>query len=360
MSCSIVISVNIAKPWNQGQIRPPLPAEHDLSYLARANGVQEDQARRQRGQAMAQFVGNPHIAAATKKDYMLQLKPIQATFPEPLPPYLPRSSKLPASLPPATDFNSANAGRFSLGLRGMRRDLRSAGSRAQHLVQAIEAELLCWLDAISVELNPDDARSIDYSTKHPIANIDSIFEVARTSHQLIWHIPEDAFARYVVHCCARFHNVVSFSKESSGSRLTFLLRPNVTRPNRQATAALDTPPTTDLDNSSRFDSDSELNCLVASDSPMQSPSFPATRASEPVITSQTSTNDPLMATLGLLLEIQRPTPMPTSLHRRTLWIIIIPSIPCPLGQSLTILTVPWRPSPSYFQAQFDTLAVPPL
>jgi len=58
---------------------------------------------------------------------------------------------------------------------------------------------------------------------------------------------DDAFVRYVVHCCARYHNIVSFSKEVQSRRLTYLLRPNVTRPDFYARSTLDTPPVTDLD-----------------------------------------------------------------------------------------------------------------
>lgn len=51
-------------------------------------------------------------------------------------------------------------------------------------------------------------------------------------------------------------------KEVSGLRLTYLLRPNVVQPDHQAAASLDTPPVTDLDDSSHFDSDSELASVL--------------------------------------------------------------------------------------------------
>ena len=38
-----------------------------------------------------------------------------------------------------------------------------------------------------------------------------IVELSRSPLQLIWSVADDAFARYVVHCCARYHQVVSFS-----------------------------------------------------------------------------------------------------------------------------------------------------
>jgi hypothetical protein len=51
---------------------------------------------------------------------------------------------------------------------------------------------------------------------------------------------------------------VSFSKEVSGQRLTYLLRPNVNYPEYHATIGVDTPPATDLDLSSQLDTDSEF------------------------------------------------------------------------------------------------------
>ncbi|PCH43368.1 hypothetical protein WOLCODRAFT_164382 [Wolfiporia cocos MD-104 SS10] len=62
-------------------------------------------------------------------------------------------------------------------------------------------------------------------------------------------VPDDAFARYVVHCCARLHGVVSFSKDDPLHRLTHHLRPNVTQPThvraaRRAAPVPDTPPPT--------------------------------------------------------------------------------------------------------------------
>lgn len=46
-------------------------------------------------------------------------------------------------------------------------------------------------------------------------------------------------------------------KGASDERLTYLLRPNVTRPSKHVTAALETPPVTDLD-SSTFEYESDL------------------------------------------------------------------------------------------------------
>jgi len=114
-----------------------------------------------------------------------------------------------------------------------------------------------------------------------VAGLEDVREVERSPQRLVWWIENDTWARYVVHCCARYHNVVSFStfhrflsalsfllrwilsdahaiplsgKDTPTHRLTHILRPNATRPDTAARAALATPPTTDGDFSS-YDSD---------------------------------------------------------------------------------------------------------
>ena len=57
-------------------------------------------------------------------------------------------------------------------------------------------------------------------------------------------------------------------KGSSDNRLTYLLRPNVTRPDRRATAALDTPPATDY--SSNPDTDDNLDSDFISERGLES------------------------------------------------------------------------------------------
>ena len=48
-------------------------------------------------------------------------------------------------------------------------------------------------------------------------------------------------------------------KGNADNRLTYLLRPNVTHPDRRGPAALDTPPITDVDYSSNADTDNNLD-----------------------------------------------------------------------------------------------------
>ncbi|TFK53654.1 hypothetical protein OE88DRAFT_1696678 [Heliocybe sulcata] len=207
----------------------------------------------------ARFTGNPHIVLATRKDLSLPTPYISPTFPEPLPAYLSRNTAVPASPLPSHNPLSANAGRFSLSLKGMRRDLRKAGGRAQYLVSVLEDEIADWLENGGVmTASQIDMESGMEMPGAPVGGIESIREVSRTPLELVWAIGDDSFARYVVHCCARYHEVVSFSKYTSGQRLTHLLRPNVTRPDHVAKACMDTPPVTDL-SASDISSDFEFS-----------------------------------------------------------------------------------------------------
>lgn len=222
----------------------------------------------------------------TKKDYDLQHQVARTSFREPLPSFIHRSAPAPSRRKPSPHGPSADAGRFSLSLKGMRRDLRKAGGRAEKLVSDVEGAILDWLQR-EVTLLPTDGllpRDMEFPGT-PIGSSALIREVLQTPFQLIWCTDGDPFARYIVHCCARYHNIVSFSvcgfshiqsallkldetfegKDQSGKRLTFLLRPQgISRPNAESSAAVApfTPPATDLEYSSNADSDSELASLL--------------------------------------------------------------------------------------------------
>ncbi|KDQ55845.1 hypothetical protein JAAARDRAFT_37269 [Jaapia argillacea MUCL 33604] len=235
---------------------------HLRSEVPRAQGTGESSATKKktrddkegkrwiRRKENARFTDNPHIVLATKKDFSLTVPTPRSTFPEPLPHYLSRNTKLGNVATPTTDPISANAGRFSLSIKGMRRDLKKSGPRGEYLVSVIEAEMVNWLSEGGVLLSPDanitDRTGATEDSTTLVGGLDTIKEVSRTPLQLVWEISDDPFARYVVHCCARYHEVVSFSKDTTGQRLTYLLRPNVTRPDRLAQTSLDTPPVTDL------------------------------------------------------------------------------------------------------------------
>ena len=95
----------------------------------------------------------------------------------------------------------------------MRKELRKAGARAEHLVKDVETEIVSWLRDGTVFLSPDERglNDLEFPGK-PVGDSGAIHEVARTPLQLVRAISEDGFARYVVHCCARYHDIVSFSK----------------------------------------------------------------------------------------------------------------------------------------------------
>jgi len=237
--------------------RPKSPREHN------------EGKRWVRRKENARFAGNPHIVTATQRDYSLQASP-RSTFPEPLPPFLPRNARLPTSVIPTRDPNTANAGRFSISLKGMRRELRKCGPRAEVLVRDVESEIVNWLQDSGTIFAPDTSgNGGDMESRTPVGGTETIFEVSRTPLQLIWSIADDPFARYVVHCCARYYEIVSFSKEISGQRFTYLLRPNVVYPDHRAPGVLDTPPMTDADYSSQPETESDYG--VDSDIEQQSP-----------------------------------------------------------------------------------------
>ncbi|OBZ70861.1 hypothetical protein A0H81_09083 [Grifola frondosa] len=237
-----------------------IPAEKPTAPLSvkRSRREEKEGKRWVRRKENARFVGNAHIVFPSKRDFSLTLPNSRPTFPQPLPNYLSRNNVVPAAIPPAREPGSANAGRFSLSLKGMRRELRKSGPHTELLVREVEGEIVSWLKSGGVLLAPDSASAMSFPGV-PIGTSEAIREVSRTPLQLVWTTADDAFTRYVVHCCARYHDVVSFSKDTSDQRLTYLLRPNVTRPNYVASAELDTPPTTDLELSAQdFDSESDL------------------------------------------------------------------------------------------------------
>ncbi|KAH7888727.1 hypothetical protein F5I97DRAFT_1803117 [Phlebopus sp. FC_14] len=201
----------------------------------------------------ARFTHNPHITLPTSRDLTHPLPHAAPTFPTPLPPFLPRTVPIPPASTPAPDPATASAGLFSLSLRGARRTLRARPAAAP-LVQAIEAHLLDWLDG-ATWLDPDDRIGVFNFPGNPVSGRDDIREVGREPDRLVWAVrlgvgvpvgtADGGFERYVVHCVARWYGVISFSKETGGHRLTYLLRPNITRPDPQSALALDTPPATD-------------------------------------------------------------------------------------------------------------------
>ncbi|KAG1742807.1 hypothetical protein EDB19DRAFT_596695 [Suillus lakei] len=215
----------------------------------------------------AKFADNPHIAPPSRGDHAVPVPSKLSTFPVPLPPYLPRSSVLPSSVPGSRDPASASAGLFSLSLKGARRALR-ARPGARNIVDAIEGHLCAWLEGGTYP-------GVEEGMVFPgdkVGGREDVLEVNRRALGLVWVVGKDgadgAFERYVVHCLARWYGVVSFSKEVDGRRLTYLLRPRVAQ---AVGSTLDTPPATDVsqvDTESDFVSDihtSDLESDFASD-----------------------------------------------------------------------------------------------
>ncbi|VDB87426.1 unnamed protein product [Peniophora sp. CBMAI 1063] len=205
----------------------------------------------------SRFEGNPHVVAPTKRDLTLAHPTKSETFPIPLPPFLPRSVSLPATTAPSPNYQNSHSGNFSMSLRGARKNIRRAGPRTQALVRAVEETLTNWVAEGAAVVKPDAPAPEMSFPGILIGDVEGVYEVQRTHDRLVWCIQDDAWSRYVVHCCARYHEVVSFSKDTPEHRLTYLLRPNNTRvqPARTAAKNLDTPPATDPELSSTYDSD---------------------------------------------------------------------------------------------------------
>lgn len=94
----------------------------------------------------------------------------------------------------------------------MRKELRRAGPNTEQLVRDVEEEMVGWLRNGGVLVNPDEACDVGgLLPGRPVGTQEGVREVLRTPVQLVWAISDNAFTRYVVHCCARYHNVVSYS-----------------------------------------------------------------------------------------------------------------------------------------------------
>ena len=92
----------------------------------------------------------------------------------------------------------------------MRKALRRSGARTEALVCGVEDELTRWLSEVAVVLNPASEGGHQFPGR-AVAGEEGIREVERSPQRLVWWIENDTWARYIVHCCARYHNVVSFS-----------------------------------------------------------------------------------------------------------------------------------------------------
>ncbi|KAG1732251.1 uncharacterized protein EDB91DRAFT_1058268 [Suillus paluster] len=228
----------------------PAVAPHNNS-ISKARRDEHEGKRWIRRRENAKFVHNPHITPPSRGDHAVPVPSKLSTFPIPLPPYLPRSSVLPPSVPGSRDPASAAAGLFSLSLKGARRALR-ARPGARNIVGAIEEHLCTWLEGGAY---PGEEEGMVFPGEK-VGGREDVLEVSRRAVALVWVVGKDgvdgAFERYVVHCLARWYGIVSFSKELDGQRLTYLLRPQITQ---AAGSTLDTPPVTDA---SQVDTESDF------------------------------------------------------------------------------------------------------
>lgn len=88
------------------------------------------------------------------------------------------------------------------------------GGRTEIVVRAIEEEILVWLEGETV-LKPGEESEDRDGTKLRFPGVkvrhrEDLREVSRNPLQLVCDT-DDALARYVVHCLARYHEIVSFS-----------------------------------------------------------------------------------------------------------------------------------------------------
>ena len=96
-----------------------------------------------------------------------------------------------------------------MSLKGMRKDLRKMGGKTESLVRDVEAEIALWLE-VGVLLNPGTVEGEPRFPGVGVRGRDNLREVGRSVLQLVW-VTDDPLTRYVVHCCARYHDIVSFS-----------------------------------------------------------------------------------------------------------------------------------------------------
>lgn len=166
------------------------------------------------------FAFNPHAHPPTRSEISNLLLPVaQPTFPNPLPPsLLPRTRPAPSPAPPTNDPRSESAGQFHSSLTGVRRQLRSKGARAESLVKLVEEEIVNWVKEVrqSVVLMPSrtggrrvvDDFLVEGHEGPAGGKTKAIVEVQRGSNSLVWEIGA-SFERFVVHCVARHHLLVS-------------------------------------------------------------------------------------------------------------------------------------------------------
>lgn len=129
---------------------------------------------------------------------------------------------------------SADHGRFSLPIKGLKRNTRrivAEGGIGSQIVEAVDAELRAWLDGTNVWMMHEQGGESSNTTGNmtmPIPSLNSgkrcicevetdhgrvqaINQFAKQPHSLVWQ-SEDSFTRFLVHAIARYYRIVSFSE----------------------------------------------------------------------------------------------------------------------------------------------------
>ncbi|GAA5913787.1 hypothetical protein JCM6882_007699 [Rhodosporidiobolus microsporus] len=266
--------------------------------------------RKRRRWENAQLAGNPHLHRPTRADFAPgpYLKGLSTTFAPP-PAAFSRStyiSSSPSSSPTAADLaSSSEAGQFSLSLRGLRKNLRTAiGSRrgaggpTEEALEVMERELVAWLtlsgripegfyhDSAAMGarggkvLDPTPLEDFPSAPVPSLPDLPSssssassapppptLTELSRQPHTLVWLAPSPHH-RYLLHALARYYSLQSFSRPlsplESDLRVTHILRPQLVRPRVAAATlsaaggAFETPPGTDWSTAGGTTTEGEL------------------------------------------------------------------------------------------------------
>lgn len=182
----------------------------------------------------AHFYGSKHMVPPRASDYSPAQLSTDPIFPSPPPsrffPYKPSSDPIAdpnARQAPTFDdsVTSADHGRFSLPMKGLKRNTRrivEAGGIGGDIVQAVDAELRGWLEGTEVFISPE---TVAYNNAHNLnsgrkcicevdtdhGRMQAVNQLAKQPHALVWQ-SEDSFTRFLIHAIARYYSVVSFSE----------------------------------------------------------------------------------------------------------------------------------------------------
>lgn len=231
----------------------------------------------------AQLAHHPSLHRPSRSDFSPgpNLKAAIPVFAPPPASFSRSTYSSPAASSSATGAASAEAGQYSMSLRGLRKNLRAAvGGRTEVVLEIMETELRAWLtlsgripegfyhdstggklldptplDDFPLPSLPDlpDLPSSSSSSK-PVYP-PTLTELTRQPHSLTWLAPSP-HTRYLLHSLVRYYHLQSFSRPLSpldpDVRVTHILRPQIARPRPPAGGlsrlggGLETPDATDL------------------------------------------------------------------------------------------------------------------